>query len=67
LKKLKIEDVAVPTKYGWEWTPAFLQTHTEKQIRKLKEEFKEDGLNPTVGINAILDLYKRVAKLEKRK
>ena len=64
-KTKTIEDYALHSTYGWEWLTSTLEKYNEEQIRKMKDRFKKDGIAPTVGINAILDLYKRVKTLEK--
>jgi hypothetical protein len=65
--KLKIEDYADRVKYGWIWKTSVLQTYNKTKINRLKRAFKEEGINPMVGLNAILDLYQRVQRLEKKK
>jgi hypothetical protein len=50
------------------WLPSTLEKYTAPQLERLKQYFKKhDGVHITIGTEAITDLYKRVAKLEKRK
>jgi len=54
--------------HSYVWLPSTLEKYTAPQLEQLKQYFKEhDGAHITIGTEAITDLYKRVAKLEKRK
>jgi hypothetical protein len=50
------------------WLPSTLEKYTAPQIERLKQYFKKhNGVHITIGTEAITDLYKRVAKLERIK
>jgi len=67
--KKRIEEYAeLDENGGLEWRPWVYEKYTPKQIQRLQDRFfKKENLSVRIGVNAIVDLYKRVAKLEKQK
>ena len=54
--------------HSYVWLPSTLEKYTAPELEQLKQYFKKhDGAHITIGTEAITDLYKRVAKLEKQK
>ena len=67
--KKRIEEYAeLDENGGLAWRPWVYEKYTPKQIQRLQDRFfKKENLSVRIGVNAIADLYKRVAKLEKQK
>lgn len=57
-----VADYAVLDEDNWVWTPRTFEKYTTEQIHRLENRF-----GAHIGPNIIVDLYKRIVALEKKK